>query len=799
MPDDDTASIQRYFQAQAPGLRTLSLVLSKDRTNSVWLTSAGYPEPVGIGGTLGGGLVNPGYVVCLAYLAGLLISGFAQGWLWALGVGAIATLLLPWLWRDGPRRGTLLLATATAIAAGAYLQARTPSPSLYNVNHWVSSNAEVTCVSGTLADPPQLTRRGQLKTVLSATAIQVSGQVSKAEAAIAPDDPPTDPPNPVPLGSLPPLSAAVPVTGRLYLTLPLLQGTGLYPQQPVRACGQLYAPRPAMNPAGFDFAAYLARQGIFAGLSATDITPTATGSPPLGWQLRQRIVRALVEPLSGTKGVLLSAMVLGRRAVDLPYDVRDAFAQAGLAHTLAASGFHVSLLLGLFLAVTQRLSARLRLWLGVGLLLGYAGLTGLQPSICRAVAMGGAGLWGAALERKTRPVALLLAIAVGILLINPIWIWDLGFQLSFLATLGLLVTVGPLTQQLDWLPTPVATALAVPIAAIAWTLPVQLWAFSTLSPYTLPLNVVVTPLVSLISLVGMASAAVALIMPLGASAIVHLVDWPLQLLMASIDWVNQLPGRSIALGQSLLQVGLIYAAFAAMAWLPRRRMLLGGLAVALLLVPGWWVQRQLMQVTVLAGRAPVVVVQDQGRVGLVGVPSAAEAAFGLRPFLQRQGVNRLDWAIDLREPSTASVPADWGLDIPIGRSYPPHQNSEWGAAATTLGNATVRLRNVPRALELTLQESQWLIVGDAGEALTATDVAAAASDYTLVWSGGALPPEWLPQLRPTAAIATSDELDPATESQLATSGTAVQVAGREGAVQWRPGQSMGQLVAAEVD
>lgn len=757
-------------------------------------------------------MVNSGYIFCLAYLFGLLLNGFPHGWLYSLGLGTIATAVLPRFWRCAPQRSTLAIATLTAIAAGAYLQLRTPSPTLYNVSHWVSSDAEVSCVTGTLQDSPQMTRRGQLKVPLSAAQIEVSAPERTNNPADAAVELETSQPE-----SSHSLSDPVDVEGRLYVTLPLLQGTGLYPTQSVRACGQLYAPRPAKNPGGFDFAAYLGRQGVFAGLQATSVAPMEISTPPLLWQLRQRIVRAFVHPLGSPKGVLLSAMVLGRKAVDLPYDIRDPFSQAGLAHTLAASGFHVSLLLGLFLLVTQRLSPSMRLGLGIVVLLGYTGLTGLQPSICRAVFMGMAALLSSTLERKTRPVGLLLLAALIILLINPIWIWNLGFQLSFLATLGLLVTTQPLTQRLDWLPTPIATALAVPMAAIAWTLPLQLWAFNTLSPYSLPLNVVITPLVSLVSLVGMVDAAIALVAPSLASAVAQLLSWPIDLLMGSVTLVNQLPGQTIALSQSLLQVGAIYGGFILICWArPRQRLILGVALAGLVLIPGWWTQQRLVQVTVLAGRSPMVVVQDRGVVGVIGDSGAPDLSYGLLPFLRRQGVNRLDWAIDIGAVDVGARDErhDWRDGLAVQQSYRLGEQTDLGSTQT-FGDATVQRVGVPAmGLDVAIAGQHWLVLGRpiaGGESVEmgiqsaveennlkedkfeADRVLPTSSQHKpiLVWSGRASLPDGLPPLK--AAIASSDAVAPAIEAWVTAQNISVHVAGRDGALQWRPGLEVGQL------
>ncbi|MHC5832337.1 MAG: ComEC/Rec2 family competence protein, partial [Nostoc sp.] len=72
------------------------------------------------------------------------------------------------------------------------------------------------------------------------------------------------------------------------------------------------------------------------------------------WQIRERIVRSQVRWLGVPEGPLVSAMVLGSKAVDLPYDIRDLFVQAGLAHALAASGFQTSLILSVILQLTRR-------------------------------------------------------------------------------------------------------------------------------------------------------------------------------------------------------------------------------------------------------------------------------------------------------------------------------------------------------------------------------------------------------------------------------------------------------------
>jgi len=66
----------------------------------------------------------------------------------------------------------------------------------------------------------------------------------------------------------------------------------------------------------------------------------------MGMVVKARIIRSQVRWLGSPEGPFVSSMVLGSKAVDLPYDIRDSFIQVGLAHALAASGFQTSLILG---------------------------------------------------------------------------------------------------------------------------------------------------------------------------------------------------------------------------------------------------------------------------------------------------------------------------------------------------------------------------------------------------------------------------------------------------------------------
>ena len=502
-------------------------------------------------------------IIAVGYILGLASTGLIfTRWdhllpLASYGVlliGIVCSFVVPRFWRLGPTRQQWLTASFLALLGAAYCVWRTPVPASDDVSQFAVSFREQSFYSvyGELESSPQITRSGKGRFWLRSESAQNRDQQ-------APNRYPVD------------------VSGKLYVTAPLDQVDGLYPGQSVKVTGKLYEPSEAEAPGEFDFRAYLAGKGTFAGLSAkyVDIQPS-TEPPQRGmWQLRQRIVDAHQRWLGEPKGPVVSAMTLGRRAVNLPYEIQDAFIEAGLAHTLAASGFHVSLVLGLVLALLKSRLPKTQAIAGAIALLIYVGLTGLQPSVMRAAVMGFGALIGLALQRKVKPLGCLMVAVVLLLVWNPRWIWDIGFQLSVMATLGLMVTTTPLTKRLDWLPGSVATLVAVPLAAYLWTVPLQLHHFGVLPSYSILLNIVATPLVIVVSLGGFVSGMVALVLPIGGSAIAWLLAIPIQILLWLVNTANQIPGNQIQVGNiPAWTVVLSYTVYGSVSlWLANRKKL----------------------------------------------------------------------------------------------------------------------------------------------------------------------------------------------------------------------------------
>ncbi|MEB3177478.1 MAG: ComEC/Rec2 family competence protein [Nostocaceae cyanobacterium] len=702
------------------------------------------------------------------------------------------------IWQAPPKPGVWLVAGIVAFFASLYLQMRIPFPAKNDVSKFLQldnggKQEQVVTVKGFVTSTPRLTRNKRGQFWLDAKLLD---EINSDNG---------------------PANVNKGVSGKLYVTVPLLQATAIYPGQEIAVTGVLYKPQPPANPGSFNFQEFLKKDGAFAGLSGRQVTfPDKKDQPGWGWwQVRARIVRSQVRWLGIPEGPLVSSMVLGSKAVDLPYDIRDLFVQAGLAHALAASGFQTSLILGVVLGLTRNLGAINRCILGSAALIIFALLAGFQPSVLRAVIMGFAALIGLALERKVKLVGSLLIAATILLLFNPLWIWDLGFQLSFLATLGLIVTVPALTNWLQWLPPAIASLIAVPLAASIWTLPLQLHVFGVLPVYSLLTNIVTTPLISLISIGGIISALASVIWSVAGSAIAWLLYYPTHWLIQLVEYISQLPGNSFAIGTiSLWQLILIYGLFVLvwlLNWWNMRWWLAGLIAVGLVFIPIWQTQTTLFRVTVLATRTePVLVVQEQGRVTLFNSGDDSTARFTVLPFLQQQGVNQVDWAISVDNKANTGW-MDLLQRLPVRTFYDYSQQQDNVSIIQAIktevqqsggnyqnlavkqkvnaGSTVVELINeeVP-VLQFQVRGQNWLLVGNINpnEQKQLVKVPGLPKAEVLWWAGDSLSSELVKKVEPKIVIASSNRIDPKALLALGENKTQVFWTGRDGAIQWTP-------------
>jgi competence protein ComEC len=220
---------------------------------------------------------------------------------------------------------------------------------------------------------------------------------------------------------------------------------------------------------------------------------------------RDAIVRSMAP---GPERGLVLAMTLGDRSeIDEP--TAETFRASGTYHVLALSGAQVALVAGLIVAFLRWLLAPpwAQAIVTTAAIAWYALLVGGDVPVVRAVLMAAAVLIGRALERDADAANLLGLTALALVAERPSCVRDVGFQLSFAATLGILLLLGPLSRGLPKLPLRAELALGASLAAQLALSPILAASFHRLTPAALLLNVAAVPLSTAVLLSGLAVIA----------------------------------------------------------------------------------------------------------------------------------------------------------------------------------------------------------------------------------------------------------------------------------------------------
>ena len=280
------------------------------------------------------------------------------------------------------------------------------------------------------------------------------------------------------------------------------------------------------------------------------------------------LARVLPEPEAG----LAAGILIGLRdRVDRT--VAAAFTTAGVSHVVAISGWNIAIVAAAIAAVSGRIGRRRRAIVTSLAIVAYIVFAGASPSVLRAGAMAGVVLVARETGRASRAAAALGWAVVVLLLADPALVGDAGFQLSSLATAGLIVWATPLSERLGSLgggrlPRWLAESLGVSLAAQVATLPVVLAAFGRLAIIAPAVNLAVVPLVAPAMAAGVVALAGGTLVGLGApgavGSIVAAPAWvALRLIIAIVDAGASVPFASISVepgvgtGAGLACAGLI--------------------------------------------------------------------------------------------------------------------------------------------------------------------------------------------------------------------------------------------------
>ena len=303
-----------------------------------------------------------------------------------------------------------------------------------------------------------------------------------------------------------------------------------------------------------------------SGLVSVDrIEPIA--GPGLVWQgpeLARDLVVAGGATMSERHRALYLGLVIGDDRFQ-PLGQQLNFRSAGLTHLLAVSGQNVAFVLAVARAPLGLLGRRSRLLVTVVVLLVFAVVTRMEPSVMRATAAALLAVWAAASGRQRSGVIILSLAVAGVLCLDPFLVDSVGFQLSVAASLGILLLGPAIEQRLPgpgWFGTPVATTLSAQIGVS----PLLSAYFGPISVLSIPANLLAGWAAALVMTLGLTAGVVAGMLP---DQLATVLQMPTVALLRWLDWVALLGGRTLA--PRFGPVGLILLTVAALLANPQHR------------------------------------------------------------------------------------------------------------------------------------------------------------------------------------------------------------------------------------
>lgn len=316
------------------------------------------------------------------------------------------------------------------------------------------------------------------------------------------------------------------VTGKILVSIPFNKNMNFKIGDNYKFSGKLSVPFRATNPSQFDYSKYLMNFGVYTVLYADENYKKSDVQQDIKWKFlkrldntRHKIMAEHSKYIKSPNREIVGGVVFGDDAVTPSEEIKFSFVHSGLLHILAASGMNVAFIFGFwFFLLFTLLKAPFKFTVisGMGLVILYTLMTGMGASVVRASLMLIFVLAGKLVDRDARSISLLSFVALLMLIYNPAYINSVSFQLSFLATLGLLMTGNVIFEKLkskskivDFL----TGSMLVPLVAQIWVAPVQMFYFNTFSLYSIFANIISVPFITVVSCGGFFSSIFAIFSP----------------------------------------------------------------------------------------------------------------------------------------------------------------------------------------------------------------------------------------------------------------------------------------------
>ena len=423
----------------------------------------------------------------------------------------------------------------------------------------------------------------------------------------------------------------------------------------------------ALNPAGYDQFQHLRSQKIDSSMWPDEVV-LGELRPSLFVTLRQfrnRLAGVYDSLLPMREAGVMRSMVLGDR-LDMDQDLAGQYRMMGIFHILSISGMHVGILtLAAFTVLKVVMTERNAGIVVLVIMIAYCLITGAAVPTVRAVTMGGVLVFGRILYRDYDLLASVSLAGIVLLIYEPLFLFNLGFQLSFGAVFGIGILKTPIERGLALLKLPAGNfrgSLAVGIAAVVASYVAFQHHLYEIPLYSVIGNIVIMPTVTILLVMGAMVGLVGLIWMPGAMVLAGPVYYILRFYELVSSFFSALPGAMVLTGGGSLIV-TVAATFVLLAFaftfsgygevFRKRLPLLFG---AVLVLIGCVFARDFpfaLRVTALHAHGGYTIVRHRGDVLVIGSGRGGEAA--LLRYMDMRGVRHASGLVLTETPRPADI------------------------------------------------------------------------------------------------------------------------------------------------
>lgn len=323
----------------------------------------------------------------------------------------------------------------------------------------------------------------------------------------------------------------------------------------VKITGELKEPQEFED---FSYKDYLSKSGVYSTIDFQEVEKTKSQYVERSFTLavwfriklilsdiknrfEESIERLLPEPHAS----FMDGLILGVKK-SIPEWLMDDFSITGTTHIIALSGFNITIIVQIFRNLTKGLSRRLSFWLPISGVFLFVVLTGAQASVVRAAVMGSMLLLARRLGRQSTAYTAIVLTAAVMIYLNPLILrFDIGFQLSFAAVMGLIYISPIFEKAFVRLPNIINENLSLTLAAQVAAAPIIIYNFESFSVIAPLSNILILPLIPFTMLFGFLAATFGMVSGVLGNIFGWIAYGMLEYMIRSVGYLAEVPYASL--------------------------------------------------------------------------------------------------------------------------------------------------------------------------------------------------------------------------------------------------------------